>query len=153
MIVVEQVVESGTHIPEHTPAVHTKGHADPLLCQLLDTHTCGWLPLQRTAPPVHAEQLPELHIKAQGAPMSCHVPVASHVCGCSPKHCTEPGEHTPAQLPPLHVVVQGAPDCHAPVLSQACGVSPLHVAVPGVQLPVQPLVAQTYWHGAPKSFH
>jgi len=102
---------------------------------------------------VQAEQLPELHTTAQDAPVFCHVPAPSHVCGCRPTHCIEPGEHTPTQLPPLHVVVHGMPDCHTPVLSQVCGVSPLQALAPGVQLPVQPLVVQTYWQAAPKSFH
>jgi hypothetical protein len=102
---------------------------------------------------VQAEQLPELQTTAQGVPMSCHAPIASHVCGCRPTHCIEPGEHTPAQLPPVHVLAHAVPDCHVPVLSHVCGVSPLHCLAPGVQLPVQPLVVQTYWHADPKSSH
>ena len=93
---------------------------------------------------MHAEQLPALHTVAQAVPVFCQVPVVSHVCGCSPLHCIEPGEQTPAQLPSLHVLVHGVPDCQVPVMSHVCGVSPLHCLAPGVQLPVQPPSMQTY---------
>jgi hypothetical protein len=49
--------------------------------------------------PAHA---PAVHTLAQDAPLFCQVPVASHICGCSPLHWRELGVHDPEHVPALH---------------------------------------------------
>ena len=100
------------------------------------------------APGVHAEaQAPAVHTLAQGAPVFCQVPLASHVCGCWPLHCSAPGVQTPVHVaaaepaspedwPPLQTYGHVAPcACHAPVESHVCGSLLLQRVRPGLHAP------------------
>ena len=44
-------------------------------------------------------QAPFVHTLAQGLPVFCQLLFESHVCGCRPLHCIEPGTQVPVQAP------------------------------------------------------
>ena len=70
---------------------------------------------------VVAEQA--MHVP-HAAPEFCHVPLASHVCGCEPLQVLAPGVQLPVQVPlaAMHTYWQAAPVfCQVPVASQVCG--------------------------------
>ena len=94
----------------------------------------------------HTEQVP------QTAPLSCHVPVASHFCGWSPLHFTESGTQLPVQAPAPHTYGHAVPMfCQVPVASHFCGCRPLHFSESGTHVPVHApvLLVQTYGHAVP----
>jgi hypothetical protein len=97
-------IAPGVHTPPQLPAVQTNAHCMGLphwpavqVCTMLLEH---WVaPVAQglaQAPLVHTFGL------AHAEPELCHVPVPSHVCGCAPLHCIEPGTQVPTQPPAVH---------------------------------------------------
>jgi hypothetical protein len=128
----------GTHVPLQLPPTvptaptHAFAHvvAAPHCPSAPHVATCVSL-VQRVAPVAHTPvQAPETHVcPAQGAPVSCQLPFASHTCGCGPLHPREPGLHA-THPPPRQAGVapwHASPtSCHiTPAASHRCGCAPL----------------------------
>ncbi len=140
----EHCVAPGLHTPEQ--------HAAMPPSQPVVAHTYGQLWRLPQAPAVQVStplfehcaepvvqpvvQTPLVHVFAHGIPLFCHVPVASHVCGCWPLHCIADGVQTPVHVavpwppsapasdaePPTQTYGQVVlPPCHWPLMSHACG--------------------------------
>ena len=69
----------------------------------------------------------------------------SHVCGCSPLHCTAPGVHEPTQAPDTHAwPVQALAEPHCPDALHDCTPLLEHWVVPGTQAPMQAPATQAW---------
>lgn len=69
-------------------------------------HVSGsFIVVQLVVPAAHTPlQTPLMHVEfVHALPLSCHVPLAAHTCGCWPLHCTSPGAHEPEHAPITHV--------------------------------------------------
>jgi hypothetical protein len=71
----------GAQVPVTIAHVVQAPHAEPAFCQApLESHSCGWAPLQVFAPGIQTPvQLPPLQTFAQAEPVSFQVPVASQI--------------------------------------------------------------------------
>jgi len=130
LVGVEQVPVEGLHVPAtlHAGAVQLTGFA-PVQAPLWQVSV--WvqaLPSLQLVPFATARQVAvaaeqAMHVP-HAAPAFCHVPFASHVCGCEPLQVFAPGVQLPVQVPlaAVHTYWHAAPVlCQVPVASQVCG--------------------------------
>jgi hypothetical protein len=141
-VAAEQTPVDGLHVPAtlHVPAVQVIAgpgvqpplwQVSPTVHALLSVQVVPFVAAAQAPVAItHTEQVP------QAVPLFCHVPVASHFCGCRPLHFTESGTQLPVQAPAAHTYGHAVPMfCQVPVASHFCGCRSLHFSASGTQVP------------------